>query len=499
MNVLFIISDQHRADHMSCAGNPDVKTPNLDALANDGVHFTNAYCANPMCMPNRASIFTGLYPNAHGVRSNGINLSYEIPTFVDTLKKRGYTTASVGKIHLQFFAPPFKHKTHSCEAIHNWIDDKTRPSMMNNLPKPYYGLDHVEMVSGHGDICTGHYTDWLEERAPEHAKQVKKHFNTFFDSPFYETELPEELYNTTYVEERTLNFLERYAKGDFGDNPFFMHCSFPDPHHPVCPPGRYKHMYDPDKIAIPESFSHRDELLKHPYIGRMWKNPQFRGALLRYSTEEEVRTFLAGTYGMISMFDRSIGNILASLDKLGMAENTIVVYTSDHGDFCGDHGMILKGPSPFHGILQVPMIWKVPGMTKGAKTDALMSSVDISKTLLKLLKIRERHCPPDLQGVDVTPVLEDPTQNVRDSCLIEHDEDIRGNSTRLRHLVTKEHKITLYEHLKDFGDIYALKSDPGELNNLWDKDDDLRCKLIHELCLENMKVQSRISKRVSMT
>jgi arylsulfatase A-like enzyme len=501
MNVLFIISDQHRADHLSCAGNPDVKTPNLDRFASQGVRFTSAFCANPMCMPSRATIFTGLYPNAHGVRSNGINLPKEIPTFVDTLREQEYITSSVGKIHLQFFAPPFKRKTESVEAIHVWLNENTAKSMRANFPKPYYGLDHVEIVCGHGDLCTGHYTDWLEERAPEFVKSIKERFNKFFDLPFYDTELPEEVYNTTYVEERTISFLENYANGKFGDKdkPFFLHCSFPDPHHPVCPPGKYKNMYNPDKITLPESFYHKDELKDHSFIGPAWQNPIFKGALLRYSTEQEVRKFLSGTYGMISMMDHSVGKILAFLDKVGLAKNTMVIYTSDHGDFCGDHGMILKGPSPFNGILQVPMIWKVPDVTKPAVTEALMSSIDIPSTILNLLGIKERFFPPEMQGYDLSPVLNNPKSDVRNSCFIEHDEDIKIHSVRLRHLITKEHKITLYRDLEDFGDIFDRKNDPHELNNLWNKNIELRNKLIYKLCIENMKAQSHLPQRVAPT
>ncbi|MFX1392720.1 MAG: sulfatase [Promethearchaeota archaeon] len=499
MNVLFIISDQHRADHLGCAGNPDVKTPNLDALANDSVRFTSAFCANPMCMPNRASILTGLYPNAHGVRSNGINLSEDRPTIVDTLRNRGYITASVGKIHLQFYAPPYKIKTQSHECIHYWLSNKTANSMREKFPKPYYGFDHVEITLGHGDLITGHYTDWLEERAPQFLDDIRMRFNSFFGAPFYETQLPEEVYNTTYVEERTTKFLERYANGEYGDKPFFMHCSFPDPHHPVCPPGKYKEMYNPEKITLPNSFKYKDQLKNHPFLGPLISNQALRGVILRDSTEEEVRTFLAGTYGMISMFDKSIGNILALLDKLGLTKNTMIIYTSDHGDFCGDHGMILKGPSPFNGILNVPMIWKVPGVTKPTVTDTLMSSIDIPMTILRLLEIKERHFPPKMQGYDMTPVFNDPNHDVRDCCLIEEDEEFHIHKIRLRHLVTKEHKLTIYQGLEDFGDIFNRKSDPDELNNLWYKNKELRLKLVQKLCHENMKAQSRFPRRIAPT
>lgn len=494
MNILFIISDQHRADHMVCTCNPDVKTPNLDSFAEQAVRFTNAYCSNPMCMPNRATIFTELYPNAHGVRSNDINLSDVCKTIADTLRERDYITASIGKIHLQFYAPPFKKKSKAAESIHDWVE---KHITKENFSIPYYGLDHVELKCGHSDLITGYYTEWLEERAPKWLEYIREKFNKFFDDPFYETDILEELYNTTYVEERTINFLEKYAKGDLGEKPFFLHCSFPDPHHPVCPPRKYKDMYNPQQISLPDSFYHRDELKEHLYIGLSWENPLFKGEMLRNSTEQEVRKFVAGTYGMISMMDHAIGNILASLEKLGLAHNTIFVYTSGHGDFGGNHGMISKGPSPFNGVLQAPMMRRVPGITKPAVIDSLMSSIDIPMTILKLLGIRERHYPPEMQGFDITPFLKDPQSEVRDCSLVEHDEDIKVHSVRLRHIITKDHRITLYRDLEGFGDMYDRKNDPDELNNLWDKDIDLRKKLIYKLCIENMKARSHLPQRVS--
>ncbi len=498
-NILFIISDQHRADHLSCAGNMDVKTPNLDALANEGVRFTNAFCANPMCMPNRATIFTGLYPNAHGVRSNGINLPETIPTFPEALRESGYITASVGKVHLQFFAPPFKKKSKSFESIHEWLHEEIEEEIRKNFPKNYYGLEYVETVLGHGDLCTGHYSDWLKEKAPQYIEYIRKRFNKFFDAIFYDTNLPEEVYNTTYVEERTIRFLERYTKGELGDKPFFLHCSFPDPHHPVCPPGRYKDMYKPNEIRLPSSFKHRDKLASHPFLGPAIKNPLFRGALLRASPEEEIRKFLAGTYGSISMVDHSIGKILAALEKLGLSQNTIVIYTSDHGDLAGDHGMLLKGPCPYNGILNVPMIWRVPGVTKPTTTDALISSIDIPVTLLKLLEIKDRYLPPDMQGLDMTPVLKGEQKNVRDCCYVEEDEDLGPISVRLRHLITKDYKLTLYNGIEEYGDLFDRKNDRDEIKNLWSENKDVQNRLVQKLCREIIKAQSHFPKRLAPT
>ena len=501
MNVLFIITDQHRADHLGCAGNPILKTPNLDRLASESVRFTSAFCTNPMCMPNRSTILTGLYPNMHGVRSNGINLPLKIPTITDTLRNNGFHTISIGKLHFQYWARGFDKTSISAEAIGPWI--KYRKKMKESLPIPYYGFDEVEMVVGHGDLCAGHYFDWLEERGPQYIDPIKEKFRNFFSHPYYDTILPEELYPTTYMTERTIAFFERYVKGDYGEKPFFLHCSIPDPHHPVCPPGRYKDMYKPEDIELPANFHDFKNLVKHKFLGPLLKNPAFRGALLRESTEEEVRDFIALTYGSIAMIDHGVGKILASLEKLGLADNTMVIYTSDHGDLMGDHGMILKGPCPFNGILNVPLLWKVPGVTEPGISDSLVSSIDIPKTILNLLNVRKRYHPPDMQGVDVTPVLKDPNENVRESCLIEEDEEIpltrKGLKVRLRHLITKEHKLTLYENLRGFGDLYDRKNDPDELNNLWYIKKELRYELVEQLFHENLKAQSRYPKRIAPT
>ncbi|TFG00343.1 MAG: hypothetical protein EU540_05410 [Promethearchaeota archaeon] len=497
MNVLFIMTDQHRADHMGCAGNPVVKTPNLDRLAQEGIRFTNAFCANPMCMPNRASIFTGVYPNVHGVRSNGINLPDTVETFIETMRKRGYITYNVGKVHLQFFIPPYKHNTKSYEMIGRWMHPKTAQEARDEFPKPYYGFEECDIVLGHGDLCGGHYLDWLEELRPGATEWMRKRLTLeFFNKVYYESNMPVAQYPTTYCQEKAINFLERHSKGEFGDKPFFLCCSIPDPHHPVCPPGEYKGMYTPEDIDLPSTFSD-ENIPNHKFLGPLITNPVFRGALLRKSDETEVKEFTRLTYGAVSLIDHSIGEILASLEKLGYADNTIVVYTSDHGDLMGDHGIIYKGPSPFDGVLRVPLIMRVPGITKpGSVTNSLASSIDFAKTILNLTNIPKRFHSEFIQGVDLIPILQDPKEKVRDFCLIEEDEEIGSVlNIRVRHLITDTHKITVYAGLEDAGDIYDRINDQDEVNNLWDKDSKLKEKLITKLLHENLKAQSKIPKR----
>jgi len=329
---------------------------------------------------------------------------------------------------------------------------------------------------------------------------MKRRSENLFPALWYETELPEECYPTSYVTERSIAFLQRYANRDYGNKPFFLFCSYPDPHHPVCPPGKYKDMYNPEDIELPSNFNNLENLKKHPFLAQFIINPPMKGIHLvqRETTRKEAQQFISKTYGAISLIDNGVGQILASLEKLGLAKNTIVVYTSDHGDLMGDHGMILKGPSPFNGVLNVPLIWKVPGMIKpGSVSDSLISSIDFVPTLMKLLRIKSRNQPPNMQGVDMTPVLKDPSKKVRDHCLIEEDEEIFGVNLRLRHLITENHKITVYHHLRDYGDIFDRKNDPDEINNLWYKDKELRSNLMEKLFYENLTAQSRYPPRVA--
>lgn len=503
MNVIFIITDAQRADHLGCAGNSYVKTPNIDNLAREGVRFSNYYCTNPICMPNRATLLTGLYPNVHGVRSNGINLNENIPTITKVLRKRGWHTAAIGKIHQQFWLGPFRHRTKSSESLISWAVDKGKNDPVGkNFPLPYYGYDEVELVSGNGTVCAGHYTEWLEERAPKIAKEMKKRVQNY-DNLFslYCDAIPGELYNTTYVQERTISFLERYAKGKYGDKPFYLHCSFPDPHYPLFPPKKYQKMYKPEDIELPVSFQDAQNLYHHAYLGQHLRNPPFKKAFIRESTEEEIRNITALTYAAISYVDYSVGNILATLEKLGYSDNTMVVFTSDHGDLMGDHGLLFKGPCPFNGVLNIPLIWKVPGLTDSCMSDSLVSTVDIPKTILRLLDIKERHHPPGMQGFDVSQILENPNHTVRDSILIENDEEVGPLEARLRHLITEDYKLTIYEGSENFGDIYHRKNDPHELNNLWNDHAfrDNKFKLVNKLLQENLKAQTKYPKRIAAT
>ena len=277
-NFVLIMTDQHRADHLGCYGNAVVQTPHIDSLAAGGTTFDKFYVATPVCMPNRAALMTGRMPSANGARHNGIPLSLDSVTFVDLLKAAGYRTALVGKSHIQNmtgrpsappsspnpdFADPPEHLRNAVardmsgapylsESMRAWQEDPDR-----DFPTPYYGFDHVRVVSGHGDQVAGHYTAWLRDQGADAGALIGPD-NALPDQRYrapqaWRTRVPEELYPTRYIAGEALAYLRQH-KETAGDAPFFLKVSFPDPHHPFTPPGRYWGMYDPADIPEPATF-----------------------------------------------------------------------------------------------------------------------------------------------------------------------------------------------------------------------------------------------------
>ncbi len=505
-NVLFIICDALRWDHLGCYGNKEVHTPNIDRLANRGMTFTNYFGANSICMPNRATLLTGLYPNSHGVRSNGMKLSEAVPTLTQTLVKRGWHTASIGKIHHQFWMGSFSHKNKSAENIYDWVLDEKKQRKKpvgKNFPLPYYGYQEVELVIGNGSVCSGHYTEWLDAKNPEISKETRDRcydLNQLFD--LFCDPVPEELNSSTYITERTMDFFERHSNGDYGEKPFYLHCSFPDPHYPVAPPERFLDMYPPENISVPENFEDTENLYSHPFLKEYltsYEGAMFKRALLRETTVEEMQKLKAYTYASISYIDECVGQIIEKLETLGLDKNTTVIFTSDHGDLMGDHGLLFKGPCPYNNITQIPLIWKGAGNRQpGQRCNSLISSVDYAPTLLSWLGISERF-HPDMEGMNMVPLFDKPDLEIREACMVEGDEEIGPMQSRLRKVITKDYSITVYENIPNYADIYDRKKDPLEVHNLWhDPEFTDKKYLLLDLVLHTMlRTQSHKPKRIA--
>ena len=482
-NILMIMTDQHRPDHTGFGGNTVVRTPHLDALAATSVRFDKAYVANPICQPNRSSIFTSRLPSVHGSRYNGIALDWRQQTFPRLLKDAGYHTAHLGKCHLQnmnIMASAAKRQTDKMaagDAIHfdhypdGWDDYENLQRHMSEqveMPDDYYGFGEVDLVVAHSDQCGGHYYQWLLAQGVD-PKTIQGDAGALpWDSPSHmtrKTGTPEELYPTRYIADVATRFLRERAVQP--ETPFMAVVSFPDPHHPFTPPGKYFDMYSPADYVMPSTYGDRHEQSAPHYKKVIEEGPAGlrRGVNMFAPTEIELREMAAKEYGMVSMIDDSIGEILAQLKGLGMDDNTIIVFTSDHGDMFGDHGVMLKGGMHYSGCTRVPLLMHVPGIVAGV-SDGLISSIDIGPTLLAQAGLAGFH---GMQGANASEMLTDPSTRVRDQLLIEEDKmaDLLGVGVplRMRTLVTEDARLTLYQGYEG-AELFDLHNDPEELNNL---------------------------------
>ncbi|MFT5439222.1 MAG: arylsulfatase A-like enzyme, partial [Alphaproteobacteria bacterium] len=280
-NFVLFITDQHRADYLGCYGHKILKTPHIDSIAERGVRFDNFYVSNPVCMPNRATLMTGRTPSVHGVRHNGIPLSLQSNTFVKMLQGDGYRTALIGKSHLQNFtdnapmttpapvpegytAPPDGLEEARLDAYRDGNYGQEKPAFWESpeasVQRPYYGFDHVDMCYGHGDQVGGDYAHWLRaQRADGDELRGPKNSlpHDYSVRQAWRTALPEELYPTAYIAGQSDQWVRDYAASG-ADAPFFLMASFPDPHHPFTPPGRYWDMYKPEDMEEPKSYRAND-------------------------------------------------------------------------------------------------------------------------------------------------------------------------------------------------------------------------------------------------
>ncbi len=492
-NFLLIINDQHRADHVGCYGNEVVRTPNIDGLAAVGTRYDRFYVTTPICMPNRSSLMTGRMPSLHGARHNGIPLSLGATTFVDLLGAAGYRTALIGKCHLQSMSPrqptlgmpeidPAKvlppHELKEADKLSpsdGRYDQELSSSWRDNpdfaMDLPYYGFQHVDLCINHADQVGGHYGRWLEDKHPGsdalRGADNQLAGNDYSAPQAWRTAIPEELYPTAFVAEKTCEYLTRHAN-EAKDGPFFIQCSFPDPHHPFTPPGKYWDMYSPDDIALPPSFHSNHPAPPHvTEIHRLRDSGEAsrKGQRVMAVSETEAREAIALSYGMITMIDDRIGQVLAKLAELGLADDTVVIFTTDHGDFMGDHQLLLKGALHYQGLIRVPFIWADPAAPgNGAVSSDLTGTLDIARTVLDRAGVGAFN---GMQGRSLTGPG-DPDQPV---VIEEHQRyGYMGfdHGFRIRTLVTRRHRFTMYQDV-DWGELYDLESDPAEQVNLWDE------------------------------
>lgn len=517
-NVLLITTDQH---HFTDIGihNPKVKTPNLDRLAAEGFVCDRMYCPNPTCTPTRASLITGLYPSQHGAWSLGTKLLDSVPTIGDELQRHGFRTALIGKAHFEPLKSTDKYKSLESYPIMQDAD------FWKGFTGPYYGFEYIQLARNHTDEAHvgQHYRLWLEENGCDNWKDYfmkptgkKTYIKRKNLEPLWR--IPEKYHYNVWIAEKSNLKLEEYAKN--GDN-FFLWASFLDPHRPRIAPDPWHKMYDPADIDLPER--KKGEHKRNPphfgltqvntsnsnFLVRWWKGltgslksiklkkyyQDFRdhgvkmqglhGMHPQFYNEENLKKEIAAYYGMTSLLDKYIGVILDKLEELGLKDNTIVVFTTDHGDFFGQHGLLTKGPFHYEDLLKLPFIVRYPkSIPRGQISDALESLIDIPATLFSMLNIPK---PDYMVGVDQSDVWTAKAKRKREFIICENH-----HSPELVHLktyVNDRYKITVYND-QTYGELFDLQEDPNENENLWDnkKYQQLKDELLFEF------IQAEISK-----
>ena len=472
-NIVLISADQHRADCFGFQGR-NIKTPHLDKLAADGTRFENCITPTVVCQPARASILTGQLCRTHGVHDNGIDLDPEIGEkgFAGAMAASGYDTAYFGKAHFSTY--------HTFEATGTPECLKSSAQYPETWNGPYMGFNHVElMLVGHNWFLPEkppygqHYERWFhaDGKGDERNKLYQENGgDTKGAAQTWHSRLPVEWHNTTWTADRAIDWL----KNNTDDKPFLTWISFPDPHHPFDAPEPWSHLHKPEEVDLPK-------YRKRTFEGRPWwheavltaeptgdkKGAEIRKAYSRIpeQTDEQLREIIANTYGQVALIDHNVGRILDTLDEMGIADNTIVIYISDHGDWLGDHGLILKGPMHYDGLLKVPMIVRGPDIPKGKCVDEPVSTLDLGPTFFDYgdaKPLQTQH------GESLRPLIE--TDEASREFAINEWELLptrAGVGLSLRTVRTKTHKLTI-DMQSHAGELYDLEQDPYECTNLFD-------------------------------
>lgn len=489
-NILLITSDQQHWNTLGCI-NPEVQTPNLDKLVSQGTLFTRAYTPNPTCTPTRSCLITGKYPSQHGAYSLGTKLPESEVTIGDYLHEAGYETALVGKAHFQ----PLR-------ATHEFSTLESYPLMQDldywaKFEEPFYGFRHVELARNHADEqhVGQHYALWMEEKGLHNWRDYFRPPTGNNTSQQHKWLIPEAYHYNTWIAERTNALLDTYQDRK---KPFFLWASFFDPHPPYLVPEPYDTMYDPASLSIPQIVEGEHATNPPHFAMTQEQNPDFsawdepngsaiHGFQSHLHDRDELAKDIAIYYGMITCMDKYIGRILDHLDELGLADNTLVVFTSDHGHYYGHHGLIAKGPFHYDDGIRVPMIARLPQkIAAGKRNHSLQSLVDYAPTFLAFCGL---DVPPDMTGLNQGANWMDESAQARQHVIIENRH--QPFSVHMKTYVDDRYKLTVY-YGRDYGEIFDLQSDPDELHNQWD-DEALRASLMEKLLSAEMAKEEILS------
>jgi arylsulfatase A-like enzyme len=418
-NILIFMTDQHRYECLGCHNHPLVKTPNIDKLAAGGVDFQRTYSQSAICMPSRVSLFTGQYIHTHGIMHNNEHADVSgLTTLPKLLKKHGYQTALIGK----------NHAGHCSEM----------------------GFEYSRLCAGENKGEKNDYLEYLVKNGIDigewrNDKNMKAYDACTLNIP-----------NKHIVETWTGDEAVKYLDNINSQKPFFLWTSFERPHDPISVPKDNPFPYNPDDITLP------------PYDENWYSKPDVRrpgceNAWNVFQTgEEKLRLAIANYYSLISMIDEQIGRIIRQLEKMGELENTIILFTADHGEFCGEYGQFGKNLSTFDVLHHIPFLLYWKKRTGREQIHELTEMVDIMPTILELCGIE---CPRTVQGRSLADAVLG--SGLRCGKPWDAKDAVFFETPFVKTVRTKNHKLSVcWKGKVSWRQLYDLDKDPKELNNL---------------------------------
>ena len=454
-NILYIMTDQQPLSCVAAYGNRQIKTPHMDRIA-DGVKFQDYYLAAFPCSPSRASMLSGRYPHSHGVMTNDILFDEDIPSLGQLCKAQGYDTAYVGKWHLG--GNMYRGRKRGKK---DWFDGgwhyKTEPDPVKGFKTEPAEGGLGEDGAQHGfDHWVGgwkHFQQWLRDQGRNDLadKQPGNHnaLPSTGEGKHVVSQLGEDYHMAKFFCDETIRFIQEPERKQ---RPFCAVLSFFGPHLPVCPPEPWDKMYPPDAIPLPES--NKDSLRHKPakqrgnqrcYMGGgRWTDAQFRDYISRY-------------WGYTSYIDHQLGRVLDALDNAGLTEDTIVLFTTDHGDMVGAHGFIYKQMAGYEELTHCPLMIRYDkALRPGTTVSRTVGTVDLLPTLLDMIGAPH---PPGLEGRSALPLMQgkgDPTWEDVAICEMSGAVMVKAG----------DWKFTYHWHPRDIDELYNLRTDPHEMTNL---------------------------------
>ena len=440
-NVLWICSDQQRWDTLGCYGNRWVSTPHIDNLAAGGMLFDHCYSQSPVCTPSRSSFLTGRYPRTTRCRQNGQDIPEDEVLVTRLLADAGYICGLAGKLHLSACNPSVT------ETMERRIDDGYREFHWSHDTQPVWP--------------TNAYQLWLKEKGVTYEQRPHPDCEYITLGPSAEN------HQTTWCAERAVEFMEARSKEDA---PWLFSVNIFDPHHAFDAPEEYLQRYMDvlDDIPLP-NYVEGELANKPPLQGYDHEYAYHRyGLPYPQMTDRDHRMVRASYWAMCDLIDEQVGRMLKTLHRTGQQDNTIVIFTSDHGEMLGDHGIYLKGPYFYEPAVHVPLIISSPGLIAPQTSTALVELTDLAQTLLDAAGLPHH---PGMQGQSLWPMLHDgadPSRHRHDVyceyyAAMSWHQNPSAQTTMVR---TAGHKLTV-DHANKAGELYDLHADPNETHNLW--------------------------------